>query len=128
MRLLLDTHVLLWALADDRRLPQRARKLIVDADNEVWVSAVSIWEVSIKHALGRGDMPISGAAALQYCQAAGYALLSITPAHAATTETLPALHADPFDRLLMAQALCEPLRLLTHDETVARYSDTVIRV
>jgi PIN domain nuclease of toxin-antitoxin system len=126
MRLLLDTHMLLWALADDRRLPQPARKLIEDTDNEVWVSAVSVWEVSIKHSLWRGDMPISGAQALRYCQDAGYSMLAILPAHAAAVEALPALHADPFDRMLVAQALHEPLRLLTHDEVLARYSDSVI--
>jgi PIN domain nuclease of toxin-antitoxin system len=128
MRLLLDTHVLLWALADDARLSRRARDLIADPDNEVWVSAVSVWEVSIKHALGRGDMPLSGAQAVEFCQRAAYAWLAISPAHAAATEALPRHHADPFDRMLVAQALWEPLRLVTHDDAVASYSDTAIRV
>lgn len=128
MQLLLDTHIALWAIADDPRLPAVARELIADPDNGVHVSAVSVWEIAIKHALGRGQMPISGARALAWFRASGYALLDITATHAASVEQLPLLHADPFDRLLVAQALAEPLRLLTRDSTVARYSDTIIAV
>lgn len=73
-------------------------------------------------------MPISAAEALRYFSAAGYVLLNITPEHAAAVETLPPLHADPFDRLLVAQALTEPLRLLTHDSAVAHYSDSIMLV
>lgn len=125
MNLLLDTHVALWAIADSPRLSAAARTLIDAPRNTVWVSAVSVWEIAIKHSLGRGDMPISGAEALAYFEQAGYRLLSIEPEHAAAVEGLAPHHADPFDRLLVAQALCEPLRLLTHDATVARYSDTI---
>jgi len=128
MRLLLDTHIALWAIADSPRLPAAARRLILSTENEVYVSAASIWEISIKHGLGRGDMPISGEAALGYFREAGYRLLPVQPEHAVALETLPPLHADPFDRLLVAQALTEPLRLLTHDETVARYNDTILLV
>lgn len=128
MRLLLDTHVALWAIADDARLNTLARGLIAAPDNEVSVSAVSVWEIAIKFSLGRGDMPISAIQALQYFQEAGYVLLGVTAAHAAAVEALPLIHADPFDRLLVAQALAEPLRLLTHDATVARYSDSIIAV
>ncbi|MDP2833496.1 MAG: type II toxin-antitoxin system VapC family toxin [Pseudomonadota bacterium] len=128
MRLLLDTHIALWAIADSPRLPAAARRLILAPENEVYVSAASIWEISIKHGLGRGDMPISGETALGYFRAAGYRLLPVQPEHAVAVETLPPLHADPFDRLLVAQALTEPLRLLTHDETVARYNDTILLV
>ena len=128
MRVLLDTHVALWALTDDARLPPVARRLIADPRSEVWVSAASVWEITIKYRLGRGDMPISGDQALQWFNAAGYAVLAISAAHAAATEDLPALHADPFDRLLVAQALAEPLRLITHDRAVAAYSDSVILV
>ena len=126
MRLLLDTHVALWAITDDRRLPARARQLILTARNEVWVSAASIWEIAIKHALARRDMPVSGHQAAAWFQEAGYQCLAISAAHAAAVEELPAIHRDPFDRLLVAQALTEPLRLLTHDRTVASYSDTII--
>ncbi|MCX9158079.1 type II toxin-antitoxin system VapC family toxin [Niveibacterium sp. 24ML] len=125
MNLLLDTHVALWAIADSPRLSAAARALIEAPRNTVWVSAVSVWEIAIKHSLGRGDMPISGAQALTFFEQAGYRMLSIEPEHAAAVEGLAAHHADPFDRLLVAQALSEPLRLLTHDATVARYSDTI---
>jgi PIN domain nuclease of toxin-antitoxin system len=128
MKLLLDTHVALWAVSDDPRLSPKARELIATQRNLIWVSAVSIWEIAIKHGLGRGDMPISGAEALKYFRQSGYRMLPVSPEHAAAVEALPAHHQDPFDRLLVAQSLTEPLRLLTHDTTVARYSDTVILI
>jgi PIN domain nuclease of toxin-antitoxin system len=131
VKLLLDTHVALWAIADDERLCAKARRLIDDPENEVVVSAATVWEISIKHALARGrpnDMPISGEEALGYFREAGFELLSISPTHAAAVEALPPLHADPFDRILVAQALTTPLRLLTHDQRIAGYSDLVIAV
>ncbi len=128
MKLLLDTHIALWAVSDDSRLSPQARELISAPRNLVWVSAVSVWEIAIKHSLARGDMPISGAEALKFFRQSGYRLLPVSPEHAAAVESLPAHHQDPFDRLLVAQSLTEPLRLLTHDATVARYSDTVILV
>jgi len=130
MRLLLDTHVALWAIADNPKLPAKIRDLIADPANVVTVSVASIWEISIKRALARGlpnDMPISGTEAIKYFRMAGYALLDILPGHAAAVEQLSNLHADPFDRMLVAQALVEPLRLLTHDAKVAAYSDTIIQ-
>ncbi len=129
MRLLLDTHIALWAIADHLNLSAKARRLIDDPDNQIVVSAASIWEIAIKHALARGgpnDMPLSGQDALGYFREAGFELLAIAPAHAAAVETLAALHADPFDRMLVVQALTTPLRLLTHDPRVVAYSDTVI--
>ena len=111
------------------KLPAQARTLIADNNNAVIVSAASVWEIAIKHALARGgpnDMPLSGIKALEYLQKAGYEMLAVTAGHAAAAERLKSYHADPFDRLLVAQALLEPLRLLTHDKHIARYSDTVI--
>jgi PIN domain nuclease of toxin-antitoxin system len=125
MRLLLDTHIALWALADDPRLPPRARELIADEDNAIHVSTASVWEIAIKHTLQRGDMPVSAAQALRWFRSAGYLLLDVKPEHAVAVEKLPLLHTDPFDRLLVAQALAEPLRLLTHDPAVARYSNAI---
>jgi PIN domain nuclease of toxin-antitoxin system len=125
MRLLLDTHIALWALADDPRLPPKARESIADEDNHIVVSSASLWEIAIKFALKRGDMPLSAAQALRWFRRAGYTLLDIKPEHTAAVEQLPAHHADPFDRLLVAQALTEPLRLLTHDPAVARYSNAI---
>ncbi|TDM05660.1 MAG: PIN domain nuclease [Ideonella sp. MAG2] len=128
MNLLLDTHIALWAIVDSPKLPAKARALIADSRNEVWVSAVTIWEIAIKHGLGRGDMPISGGQALAYFRQAGFRVLAIEPEHAVATEGLSPHHQDPFDRLLAAQALSVPLRLLTHDATLALYSDSIIRV
>ncbi|MBS0638595.1 MAG: type II toxin-antitoxin system VapC family toxin [Acetobacteraceae bacterium] len=131
MRLLLDTHVALWAVTDHPRLSGKARRLIEDQDNSIVISAVTIWEIAIKHALARGgpnDMPISGREALDYFAAAGFELLPISPLDAAAVEELPPIHADPFDRMLVAQALNVPLRLLTANPRVMRYSDTVIGV
>jgi PIN domain nuclease of toxin-antitoxin system len=131
VRLLLDTHIALWAVTDDPRLSPNAREMIVDPMNDVCVSAASVWEIAIKHALARGGpnhMPISGAEAIQYFLEAGYTLVEIFPADAAAVETLPTLHADPFDRLLIAQALTVPFRLLTHDPRVAAYGPSIIQV
>lgn len=128
MRLLLDTHIALWAVTDSPRLPTTARALIVDPLNEVWVSAATVWEIAIKHALGRDGMPVSGREALHWFGVSGYRELGISSRHSCAVEELPPFHADPFDRLLVAQAQTEPLRLITHDATVARYSELVILV
>jgi len=128
LNLLLDTHVALWAITDSPRLNPKARELIANPANTVWVSVASLWEITIKHSLGRGDMPISGAQAKAWFEQSGYQLLNIEAPHVLGVGELPALHHDPFDRLLVAQALAEPLRLITHDAQVARYSDTVIAI
>ncbi len=128
MNLLLDTHVALWAITDSPKLPQRARDLIQAPKTTVWVSAASIWEIAIKCGMGRGDMPVSGEDAVRYFQESGYRFLPIDVEHALAVESLPAHHQDPFDRILVAQALVEPMRLMTHDPLVARYSDTIIEV
>lgn len=128
MKLLLDTQIAIWALASPDRIKASARDLIADGRNEVFVSVASVWEIAIKFALRRrrGAPPFSGGAALTHFRAAGYALLNIAPEHAAAIEALPSLHADPFDRLLIAQALHEPMRLITADAAVSAYSDTII--
>jgi PIN domain nuclease of toxin-antitoxin system len=128
LNLLLDTHVALWAITDSPKLQKKARELIQSPKTEVWISAASIWEISIKHSLGRGDMPISGQVAVGYFRDAGYRFLSVDIEHAAAIEDLAAHHHDPFDRILIAQAMVEPMRLMTHDPVVARYSDTIIEV
>lgn len=128
MNLLLDTHVALWAIADSPKLPLKARELIASPRTSVWISTASIWEIAIKYSLGRGDMPISGQTALRYFSESGYRQLPIEAEHAVAIEDLPAHHSDPFDRILVAQALVEPMRLMTHDATVALYSDTIIKI
>lgn len=128
MRLLLDTHIALWAITDSPRLAAQARSLILNPGNSVHISTATVWEIAIKHMLGRGGMPVSGTQAAAHFQAAGYIELPIANAHVSMLETLPPHHADPFDRLLVAQALTEPLRLLTHDAIVSQYSDSIILV
>lgn len=128
MNVLLDTHVALWAIAESKALPEAARLIITDPEVTVWVSAANIWEIAIKHALRPANMPISGEDARAYFDQAGYQMLAVNAAHAAHVEKLPLHHQDPFDRILVAQALVEPLRLITHDEKVAAYSESIILV
>ena len=127
MNLLLDTHVALWAITDSPRLTQSARQLILNPRARVWVSVASRWEIAIKFALGRGDMPISSQQALAYFQQSGYRILAVEAEHTSALEQLPPLHQDPFDRLLVAQAMTEPMQLLTHDAQLSGYGPHVVR-
>jgi PIN domain nuclease of toxin-antitoxin system len=131
LRLLLDTHLLLWALAEQEKLPLAATSLIIDPANHVLSSAVAVWEIAIKHARNRGradDMPINGQQAVLLSETAAIDLIDVTPDHAVALDTLLLHHRDPFDRLLIAQALCEDMMLLTHDKTLAAYGDFVMVV
>ncbi|MCC6623981.1 MAG: type II toxin-antitoxin system VapC family toxin [Deltaproteobacteria bacterium] len=128
MRLLLDTHVALWAITADRRLTRPARARLTADDAEVFVSAASLWEIGIKHALGRGDMPVDAELAAEEFRRAGFRPLAITWTHMGRAAALPPLHRDPFDRLLVAQALAEPLVLMTHDARVAAYDAGILEV
>lgn len=121
MRLLLDTHLLLWAAARSQRLPREARELLEDDDNEVYYSAASIWEIAIKSSLRRKDFRIDIARLLTTLPEMGLVKLPITAIHAAGVARLPPIHRDPFDRLLIAQSLVEPLTLLTNDGLLDRY-------
>jgi PIN domain nuclease of toxin-antitoxin system len=124
VRVLLDTHLLLWALAQPAKLPAKARKLIEGA--EVMVSAASIWEIGIKSALGK--LTLGPRAILAAVEPTGFSLLAVTCEHAAKVSELPPLHRDPFDRMLVAQALCEPLILLTNDHVLGGYGSCVTLV
>ncbi len=127
MNLLADTHVAIWALTSPDVLPERIRALLEDTENVVYISPVSIWEISIKYRLGRKDgPPFPGRYALQHLLEAGWRVLNVTDQHACAVDDLPLLHGDPFDRLLVAQALSEPMRLVSADKQLAAYSDTVI--
>lgn len=127
MRVLLDTHIALWAVVGSRRLAPQAKEAILAAD-AVFVSVASVWEIAIKHGLARADMPVSSAQALQAFSDAGYELLNIRAEHALAVERLAAIHNDPFDRMLVAQALVEPLTLITRDALVASYSSAIMKV
>ena len=121
MRLLLDTHLLLWAAANSKRLSREARELLEDADNDVYYSAASIWEIAIKSSLRRKDFRIELPQLLSALPEMGLIELPITAVHAAGVSSLPPIHRDPFDRLLIAQSLTEPLVLLTNDALLERY-------
>jgi PIN domain nuclease of toxin-antitoxin system len=126
MRLLLDTHVLLWTMTDHPRLSPAARTMMTGS--ELFVSVVSLWEIAIKHSSRPAEMPISGADAARWLHGADASVLDVTPAHVLALETLPPLHRDPFDRMLVAQARSETLRLLTSDVRVANYGGEIERV
>ena len=117
MKILLDTHILLWWLADDQRLPSHAAATIQDPDTEVAVSAATAWEISIKQAAGQLDAPDD---LLDAVAANDFGVLAITAAHAGAAGRLPPLHADPFDRMLIAQAQIEGFTLVSVDR---RFSD-----
>jgi PIN domain nuclease of toxin-antitoxin system len=122
MRLLLDTNILLWVMGDDPVLSPTARRTIEQA-TAVFVSSVSIWEISIKAALGKLHLDVTRF--MPRLAEAGFEPLAVSWEHARAVHDLPHHHRDPFDRMLIAQAVCEPLRLLTHDNALACYSDLV---
>ena len=118
MKLLLDTHLLLWAAGQPARLPRRARALIEDPENELFFSAASLWEIAIKRGLGRRDFQVDARLLRRGLLDNGYGELPITSEHAVNTDHLPELHKDPFDRILIAQANVEGITLLTDDRRV----------
>lgn len=124
MRLLLDTHVLLWCLEEPPRLAAQARLAIESPENMVLVSAASVWEIAIKRALGKLDAPAHLREAME---TTGFEPLAITHAHAEAAGALPRHHDDPFDRMLVAQAQLEGLNLVTRDERLARYEVALMR-
>ena len=124
MNLLLDTHTLLWWLADDARLSARARDLISDPVNQVAVSAVSGWEIAIKQSLGKLDVDPNRV--LEEVQNNGFEQLHVSFKHGLAAGALPAHHRDPFDRMLIAQAQCERLRLLSIDGVFSGYDVEVV--
>ncbi|MGB7134235.1 MAG: type II toxin-antitoxin system VapC family toxin [Acidobacteriaceae bacterium] len=121
MNYLLDTHILLWTLVDPDRVPGRMRRLIENAGNRVWFSAASIWEIAIKHSLGRDDFPVEPATIWKAARETGLEELAVTAEQAAGVDALPWLHRDPFDRLLVAQARAAGMKLLSLDREVNGY-------
>lgn len=123
MRLLLDTHVVLWAFTDDPSLSADVRDAIIDGRNAVFVSAASAWEIAVKKALGKLRAPDDFENQLVLHR---FTPLDITCAHARTVEHLPVHHRDPFDRMIVAQATREDLRIVTRDPNIARYDVDVL--
>ena len=128
MKLLLDTHILLWAVGTPERLSARAFAMIDDPDAEPMVSAASLWEVAIKASLGREDFQVDPAILRRGLLEHGYTELPISGAHATAVARLPHIHKDPFDRILVAQAQLEGITLLTTDAIVARYPGPILNV
>ena len=123
LNLLLDTHVVLWALTDDQTLSPHGRAALVDNRNRVVVSAAAVWEIAIKRALGKLDAPDD---LIHTLAATGFDALPISLEHAAAAGALPRHHRDPFDRMLVAQARLEGLALMTRDSRMARYDVEVV--
>lgn len=128
MKLLLDTHLLLWAAGSPGQLPATARILMEDLQNELLFSAASLWEIVIKRSLGRSDFQVDARVLRRGLLDNGYQELAITSAHAVFIDSLPLLHKDPFDRILVAQATVEGITLLTADILVAQYPGPVQHV
>ena len=128
MRFLLDTHFLLWIATDDRRLNRAARRLLLDPENEFIFSAASLWELAIKRTHKRTDFGYDPQSIRNQFLANGYEELPVDGAHAIAVGTLDPIHKNPFDRLLIAQAMVEGITLLTTDRIVARYKGPIRRV
>jgi PIN domain nuclease of toxin-antitoxin system len=128
MKILLDTQMLIWAAVWPELLPEKARRLIADADNELFFSPASLWEVTIKHGQHRPDFQIDARVLRRLLFDNGYSELAITGIHAVAVGDLPPIHKDPFDRLLLAQAKSEGIPLLTADATLAEYADPILFV
>jgi PIN domain nuclease of toxin-antitoxin system len=125
MRLLLDTHILLWAVGVSTRLSAATRPMLETPDNEVYYSAANLWEIAIKSSLRRTDFQVDPEQLLAALPAMDFTELPITARHAAAVARLPPLHRDPFDRLLIAQSQVEPMILLTNDELLVQYGASV---
>lgn len=122
MKLLLDTHAMIWAFSEPERLPPKARAAIEDSRNDVWVSSAATWEIAIKHALGRMPLPTSPEVYLPARIAHyGFRELPISVAHTLAVAALPNHHRDPFDRMFVAQAQVEGLTLVSVDPEIAKY-------
>jgi PIN domain nuclease of toxin-antitoxin system len=128
MRLILDTNVLIRALIEPGRLGPDARSVLEDPEHEVFFSVASVWEIAIKFALGRADFKVPPEEIVQSAEASGFVELPVRKPAALKVATLPHLHRDPFDRLLVAQAMTEPAHLYTTDKDLVAYSELVVHV
>ena len=126
MKLLLDTHILLWWLNGDEKLPEKAHQLISHADNAIYVSHISLWEIQIK--VMTGKLHADFKAIIKQLPGNDFQELPSHADHIIALSQLPSYHQDPFDRMLIAQAISEPLHLLTHDKNVSLYNESIILV
>ena len=122
MRLLLDTHVLIWALTSSHNLSLDARTAMLKPGAEVYVSVAALWEIALKHGRGgAGALPFGPQAALEMARQSHFKMLAILPEHVVVVGSLPDIHRDPFDRIMVAQALHEQMTFLTRDEMILKY-------
>ena len=127
MNLLLDTHIALWAICDDPKLPDKAKSLITDPDNNIYFSSVSVWEILLKNSSPNNNLKLTPTEFIEYCEESGYYLLNMTAKHViecsklTTSEAEEHGHKDPFDRLLLAQAKAENYSFLSHDSKLQYY-------
>ena len=128
MKLLLDTHILLWAAGEPEQLSNQAKALIEDPQNQLYFSAASLWEISIKNKLGRADFKVDLAVLRRNLLDNGFEEIAINSAHALAVDMLPTIHKDPFDRMLIAQTAVEGITLMTADSVVAKYPVAVVKV
>lgn len=131
MKLLLDTHILLWALVDDQRLSPKARRLIADRGNDIYYSIVSPWEVQIKHDLHPDELAVDARMLEGFCEKAGFRQLAVRINHICALSSLvrrdgASPHKDPFDRIMVCQASVENMLFLTHDSRIAEYIDPCV--
>jgi len=128
MRCLLDTHIVIWAMVGSHKLSRQAQAMLEDPDNIFYVSSASVWETAIKHAIKPAEIPVTSEQMIRFCRNSGIIELPIRHAHSQRTATLPPYHSDPFDRMLIAQALEDGLKLMTHDGKLPPYGDVVLSV
>ncbi len=132
MNLLLDTHIALWAISGDSKLPEKAKELILDIDNNIFFSTVSVWEVMLKNNSPKNNLKLSPVDFVQYCEDSGYYPINISPNHIIevsklnTAKAEKAGHKDPFDRLLLAQARAENYSFITHDSMMTLYAEKCV--
>lgn len=126
MRILFDTHVLLWAAGDPGRLSDRARSIILDPENSLYFSVATVWEVVIKSRLGRDDFRVDSEKLVRMLLSRDYQSLPIDMAHVLKLQSIPHFHKDPFDRILLAQARSEDMTLMTADRKLLQYGEGVI--
>lgn len=131
MRVLVDTHIALWALMDDLKMPKEAKKILMDEDNDIYYSTVSVWEVAIKHCIRPDDMIVDGRLFEKGCEDNGYKVLPVFNHHIFVLDSLKRpddapKHNDPFDRLLICQSKTEGMKFLTHDSLLRDYNEECI--
>ena len=132
MKILLDTHILIWVLQDDERLPAKAREILENSQNDFFYSTANIWEVQIKHLKKSKEFSLSGDLLNDLCLKSGFSCLPVRPEHAIALKTLsyspkaPREHRDPFDKILSCQAKIENMYFLTHDSLIPYYDESCV--